>query len=57
MKRLLILLIFISGCSLNNKELNNNLFEIKFSDNLTFEEFQIKLDEYAQNKPYPDINN
>ena len=56
MKRLLIIIIFITGCSSSNKELKNNLSDIKFSDNLSFEEFQIKLKEYAENNPYPNIN-
>ncbi len=57
MKKLLIIIIFITGCSSSNKELKNNLFDIEFSDNLSFEEFQIKLKEYAENNPYPNINN
>ena len=57
MKKLLIIIIFITGCSSSNNELKNNLFDIEFSDNLSFEEFQIKLKEYAENNPYPNINN
>tara|TARA_B100001093_G_scaffold514981_1_gene590263 strand:+ start:1035 stop:1208 length:174 start_codon:yes stop_codon:yes gene_type:complete len=57
MKKLLIIIIFISSCSSSKNELKNNLYDIKFSDNLTFEEFQIKLKEYAEDNPYPNINN
>ena len=57
MKKILIIIIFFTGCSLNKNQLDNNLSDIKFSDNLTFEEFQIKLKKYAENNPYPEINN
>tara|TARA_B100001093_G_C25990670_1_gene661332 strand:+ start:324 stop:497 length:174 start_codon:yes stop_codon:yes gene_type:complete len=57
MKKFLIIIIFIAGCSSNKNQQKNNLLEIKFSDNLSLEEFQIKLDKYANNNPYPNINN
>ena len=57
MKNFLIIFIFITGCSSSKNELNNNLFNIKFSDNLTFKEYKIKLNDYAKNSPYPNINN
>ena len=57
MKKLLIIFILISGCSINKNELSNNFSDINFSDDLSFEEFQIKLEAYTQNSPYPNINN
>ena len=57
MKKFLIIFIFITGCSSSKNKLNNNLFNIKFSDNLTFEEYKFKLNDYAKNNPYPNINN
>ena len=55
MKRLILLFIIITGCSLpQNKDINQN---IKFSDSLTLEEFKIKLEEYTNNSPYPNIDN
>ena len=56
MKKLLITFIIITGCSTNNDELSNNNLDIKFSDNMSFEEFQDKLEEYAINNPYPNID-
>ncbi len=56
MKRLLIIFILITGCSTNNDKLSNNNLNIKFSDNMSFEEFKVKLEEYANNSPYPNID-
>ena len=56
MKKFLIVIIFITGCSYNKNEINNNLSAISFSMDLSFEEFRNKLDRYAQNSPYPNID-
>ena len=53
MNRLLILMmVFLLSCSssVTNKD-------FKFSDDMTFDEFKKKLDEYSRNKPYPIIDN
>ena len=50
-KFLLVILIFLVSCSSNTAENNFN-----FSDQMSFEEFKIKLNEYAKNKPYPKID-
>ena len=57
MKKLLIIITFIAGCSSAKNETHNNLSDIKFSKDLSFEEFQTRLDEYAKNNPYPNIEN
>ena len=57
MKKFLILFILISGCSLKKNDYNTNSLDINFSDNLSIEEFQIKLEVYAENSPYPNIDN
>ena len=57
MKRIIIIFFLFSGCSYNQTENINNLSNINFSDDLTLEEFKIKLEEYANNSPYPNINN
>ena len=46
-----IILIFLSSCSstMIKKDVN-------FSENLTFEDFKIKLDEYSKNNDYPNID-
>ena len=56
MKKLLIIFIIVTGCSTYNENLSNNNLDIKFSDNISFEEFQVKLEEYANNSPYPNID-
>jgi len=56
MKKLLITFIIITGCSTYSDKLSNNNLNIKFSDNMSFEEFQAKLEEYANKSPYPNID-
>ena len=56
MKKLLITFIIITGCSTYNDKLSNNNVDFKFSDNMSLEEFQVKLEEYAYNSPYPNID-
>ena len=57
MNRIILIFFLISGCSYNQTENKNDLERINFSKELTFEEFKIKLDEYANNNPYPNIDN
>ena len=56
MKKFLIIIIFIAGCSSKKVELNNNLFDFIFSNDLSFDEFKTKLKNYAENSPYPNID-
>ncbi len=51
-KILLISLILLSSCSSSIKKSNVN-----FSNDMDFEEFKVKLDEYAKTNSYPNINN
>jgi len=55
MKKLLIIFIIISGCSTHDEKISNNNLDIKFSDNMSFETFQVELEKYANNSPYPNI--
>lgn len=57
MRKFLIIFIFFTGCSANNNNLSDNILDINFSKDMSFEEFQSKLEEYANNSPYPNINN
>lgn len=57
MKKLLIIFFLTTSCSMNNDKLEKNFSDINFSDDMTFEEFQNKLEEYAENSPYPNIDN
>ena len=56
MKKFIIIIILISGCSSGKNELKTSLSDINFADDLTIEEFQNKLNEYAQTSPYPSID-
>ena len=56
MKKFLIIIILISGCSSNKNEISKNISDMNFSFNLSFEEFQNQLEIYAQNNPYPNID-
>ena len=57
MKRYIFIFFLISGCVSNQTEKNNNFYDKDFSDKLSFKEFKIKLKEYANNSPYPNIDN
>ena len=50
-KFLLITIFFLASCSSNNVKNDFN-----FSDQMSFEEFRIQLEEYAKNNPYPKID-
>tara|TARA_Y100001970_G_scaffold131814_1_gene162571 strand:+ start:2127 stop:2315 length:189 start_codon:yes stop_codon:yes gene_type:complete len=61
MKKIIFFILFFSACSYNNEEKlnnisNNNLQFINFSNDLSFDEFKIKLEEYANSSPYPNID-
>ena len=56
MKRFILIFFLLSGC-INNQNANINVVsDINFSDDLTLEEFKLKLEEYANNSPYPNID-
>lgn len=49
MKKFLILIMFLLlSCSSPTPKSN-----FKFSEDMTFDEFRLKLEEYAKKKPYP----
>ena len=50
-KFLLVIVLFLSSCTSN--AIKN---DFHFSDEMNFEEFRIRLDEYARNNPYPNID-
>ena len=58
MIRIFILIIFfITGCASNEVKKSNNPAKIILSDDLTFEEFKIKLEQYVIDSTYPNIDN
>ena len=56
MKRIILILFLLSGCVNNQSQNINNYSTIDFSKVTTLEEFKIKLEEYADNSPYPNID-
>ena len=61
MKKIILIFFLFSACSYNNNEKvnnisNNDLPFINFSNDLSFNEFKIKLEEYANNSPFPNLN-
>ena len=57
MKKVLIIFFLLSACSSNNINKENSLSTLNFSENLTIEEFKLKLEQYAKNSNYPNIDN
>ena len=51
-KLLSLLMILLFSCSTSD---SRNDFE--FSDNMSFEDFKLKLEEYSRDNPYPNIDN
>jgi len=52
MKKILVIIIFfLVSCASSSKK-----NELNFSDEMTFEQFKLKLNEYVKNNPYPDVN-
>ena len=54
-KRFLFLILILNSCSGNSEKVNLQN-DFKFNDDLSFEEFKTKLDEYAIKNPYPNID-
>ena len=56
MKRIILIFFLFSGCAYNQTEYSNGVYDINFSDDLSLKEFKIRLDEYAINNPYPNLD-
>ena len=57
MKRLILIFLFLTACSYNTTDKQNKVSQISFSENLSLEQFRVKLKEYSSNNPYPNIDN
>ena len=57
MKYMLILLLLLNSCVIKKNKVLNKQLNLNFNEEMTFEEFKIKLEEYSNNSPYPNINN
>jgi len=53
MKKFLIILLFLTSCSAN-QEISNQ--EILFNDQMTIDEFKLKLSEYVKKSKFPNID-
>ena len=49
-------LFFLLSCCTSNKNITNKFSNIEFSNDLSIEEFKIRLNEYTNNSPYPNID-
>ena len=49
-----LIIFFLSSCASSNSHKINTNFN--FSENMSFDEFKIKLEEYSKNSPYPNID-
>ena len=57
MKKYFLIVIFLcQACSTNTYKKNYN-DELNFFNEMSFEEYKLKLQEYANNNPYPNIDN
>ena len=57
MRKILILFfIFLTACSYKNIK-DESKYDFDYSDNMSFKEFKIKLEQYTKSSSYPDIDN
>tara|TARA_Y200000002_G_C22294989_1_gene502108 strand:- start:62 stop:235 length:174 start_codon:yes stop_codon:yes gene_type:complete len=56
MKRMILIFLLLLGCANNQKQNSNNYSSMDFSNVTNIEEFMIKLKVYANNSPYPNID-
>tara|TARA_B110000971_G_scaffold195515_1_gene209985 strand:- start:402 stop:572 length:171 start_codon:yes stop_codon:yes gene_type:complete len=52
----LFLFLFLISCSSTNANYNTNNKVFNFNEDLTFDEFNELLTEYAKTNPYPNID-
>ena len=57
MKKFLLLFFFLVGCVTNQTKVYNDTRTFGYNDDLSLEEFKIKLEVYSNNSPYPNIDN
>ena len=54
-KFLIILFIMMSSCSSNNSK-NSLESDFNFFENMSFQTYKLKLENYSKNNPYPNID-
>ena len=57
MRYIIILLLLLNSCVIKKDEVSNKQLDFNFNEEMSFEEFKIKLEEYSNNSPYPNIDN
>ena len=55
MKKLFLLIIILSSCTNQNKN-EVSTQKLNFSTNMKFEDFKLKLENYAKDSSYPNID-
>ena len=56
MKYLLILLLLLNSCVIKKNEASNEILNFNFNNEMTFDEFKMKLEKYSKNTSYPNID-
>jgi uncharacterized protein YcfL len=56
MTKKLLILFFLVSCSSPNSNINNNKKKLNFDKDLSFDEFNELLIQYAKITPYPNID-
>ena len=57
MKYFFILLLLLNSCVIKKNEVSSEKLNFNFNDEMTFDEFKIKLEDYSKNTSYPNIDN
>ena len=57
MKKFLLIFFFLIGCVTNQTKVNNFNTNFGYDDDLTLNEFRIKLEAYSNNSSFPNIDN
>tara|TARA_B100001121_G_C18497385_1_gene530284 strand:+ start:611 stop:784 length:174 start_codon:yes stop_codon:yes gene_type:complete len=57
MRKILLLIFLLTACSIETNKKDLLISDPKFSDNLSIEDFKIKLKQYALSNEYPNIDN
>tara|TARA_Y100001970_G_C14127595_1_gene799862 strand:+ start:1138 stop:1311 length:174 start_codon:yes stop_codon:yes gene_type:complete len=57
MRKILLLIFLLNACSIETNKKDLLISDPKFSDNLSIEDFKIKLKQYALSNEYPNIDN
>ena len=56
MKYCLILLLLMNSCAIKKNKVSNEQLDLNFNNEMTFDEFKIRLKEYSKNSSYPNID-